>query len=173
MHGHEEIIVEGNVVVSLPHLPFSCLSTLGLEFVNKMIATTVDSPTLRKMNVIDSPGVLSGQKQTINRGYSYARAARWFAQRSDLIFLIFDTSKTNISDELKSIITEMFEYHGRFRIILNKVDTVDQKELVRVYGSLMWSISRIIPTPEVSRIYLCSQVDHSVELCPEYTYVPK
>ena len=146
------------MVVSLPHLPFSSLSALGLEFVNKMVATTVNSPILRKMNIIDSPGVLSGQKQTINRGYSYSRAARWFAQRSDIILLIFDTGKTDISDELKSIINEMFEFHGRFRIILNKVDMIEQKELVRVYGSLMWSIGRIIPSPEVSRIYLCSQV---------------
>lgn len=60
----------------------------------------------------------------------------------------------------------MFEFHGRFRIILNKVDMIEQKELVRVYGSLMWSIGRIIPSPEVSRIYLSSQVG-SVEFAQE------
>lgn len=63
IYGREEIVVGGDVVVSLPHLPFSSLTALGLEFVNKMVATTVNSPILRKMNIIDSPVFYLGRSK--------------------------------------------------------------------------------------------------------------
>ena len=74
------------------------------------------------------------------RGYSFAKVARWFAQRSDIILVFFDCSKTDVSDELKGIIQQLQDFHIRVRCILNKVDMLSSKELVRVYGELMWSI---------------------------------
>ena len=42
------------------------------------------------------------------------------------------------------------------RICLNKADMMTTQQLMRVYGALMWSLSRILGNPEVSRIYVGS-----------------
>lgn len=42
------------------------------------------------------------------------------------------------------------------RVVLNKADTVTEEELMRVYGALMWSLGKVIQTPEVVRLYVCS-----------------
>lgn len=42
------------------------------------------------------------------------------------------------------------------RCILNKADQVDRQRLMRVYGALMWSLGKVIKSPEVLRVYIGS-----------------
>ena len=42
------------------------------------------------------------------------------------------------------------------RCILNKADQVDRQKLMRVYGALMWSLGKVIKSPEVLRVYIGS-----------------
>lgn len=60
---------------------------------------------LEEVTIIDTPGVLSGEKQRLERNYNFVEIADWFATRSDLVFLLFDPAKLDISDEFKSVIS--------------------------------------------------------------------
>ena len=39
----------------------------------------------------------------------------------------------------------------QIRIVLNKCDLVTPQQLMRVYGALMWSLGKVMDTPEVRR----------------------
>ncbi len=48
-------------------------------------------------------GVLSGEKQRLERNYNFVDIVKWFASRCDLIFMLFDPNKLDISDEFKQV----------------------------------------------------------------------
>jgi EH domain-containing protein 1 len=99
---------------------------------------------------------LSGEKQRLDRGYDYASVLEWFAERCDRILLLFDAHKLDISDEFKRSIEVLRRNDEKIRIVLNKADMIDNQQLMRVYGALMWSLGKVLNTPEVARVYIGS-----------------
>ena len=118
--------------------------------------STCPSNVLTGISMIDTPGILSGEKQRLDRGYDFSGVVEWFSERVDIILLLFDAHKLDISDEFKSCIEAMRGHEDKIRIVLNKADLVDHQELMRVYGALMWSLGKVFNTPEVARVYIGS-----------------
>jgi len=111
---------------------------------------------LKKITFVDTPGILSGEKQRLGRSYDFSEVCEWFVQRADMILLLFDAHKLDISDEFKSAIEVLKGNEDKVRVILNKADHVNTQQLMRVYGALMWSLGKVIRTPEVLRVYIGS-----------------
>lgn len=139
-----------------PNQPFRGLSAFGTNFLSKFEAVEISSPILSNITIIDTPGVLAGEKQRIGRDYDYGEVIKWFAERSDMIVVMFDAHKLDISDELKSVLDSLKPHQDKIRILLNKADAVDGQSLLRVYGALMWSLGKVVRTPEVCRVFLGS-----------------
>merc|ERR1711970_259194 len=55
-------------------------------------------------------------------------------------------------------------FDDKVRIVLNEADQVDSQHLMKVYGALMWSLSRIFRSQEVPRVYTGNFLD------ADYTY---
>merc|ERR1719265_2669589 len=139
-----------------PSMPFTQLSHFGNAFLSRFECSKLDSKVLDGLTLIDTPGVLSGEKQRIKRGYEFEAVVKWFADRVDMIILLFDVSKLDISDEFRRVIHATRGNDHKINIILNKSDAVTTQQLLRVYGALMWSLGKVIDTPEVSRVYVGS-----------------
>jgi EH domain-containing protein 3 len=67
----------------------------------------------------------------------------------DRIILLFDAHKLDISDEFSEVIRALKNHEDKMRVVLNKADQINTQQLMRVYGALMWSLGKIINTPEV------------------------
>jgi hypothetical protein len=159
------------------------LDRFGVSFLNKFEGSQLPSQVLRNITLIDTPGVLSGEKQRVARGYDFVNVCSWFASRADLIILLFDAHKLDISDEFKGVIEGLKGQDDKIRCILNKADQastcinlacckehacwvhslcgfglqVDRQKLMRVYGALLWSMGKVRAPPDhrPQRISIC------------------
>ncbi|XP_060516136.1 EH domain-containing protein 1 [Cylas formicarius] len=156
MYDEKEGIIPGNALVVDPKRQFRPLSKFGNAFLNRLQCSLVNSPVLQNISIVDTPGILSGEKQRVDRGYDFTGVLEWFAERVDRIILLFDAHKLDISDEFRRSIEALRGHDDKIRIVLNKADMVDHQQLMRVYGALMWSLGKVLQTPEVARVYIGS-----------------
>ncbi|VDO11819.1 unnamed protein product [Rodentolepis nana] len=162
MHGEQSSIIPGNALVVDPKKQFRPLSSFGNNFLNRFQCSLLNNKVLEGISLVDTPGILSGEKQRLGRGYDLTGVIEWFAHHVDRIILLFDAHKLDISDEFKSVIEAIKGNEDKVRIVLNKADMVDFQQLMRVYGALMWNLGKILGTPEVARVYIGSFWDQQL-----------
>ncbi|KAJ0454261.1 putative EH domain-containing protein [Helianthus annuus] len=163
MGGPDERSVPGNTIAVQADMPFNTLTTFGGAFLSKFECSQMPHPLLEHITFVDTPGVLSGEKQRTQRSYDFTGVIKWFAEKCDLILLLFDPHKLDISDEFKRVISSLHGQEDKIRVVLNKADQVDTQQLMRVYGALMWSLGKVLNTPEVTRVYVGSFNDKPVD----------
>ncbi|KAF0891028.1 hypothetical protein E2562_005122 [Oryza meyeriana var. granulata] len=161
--GPDERCIPGNTIAVQADMPYSGLSSFGTAFLSKFECSQMPHPLLEHITFVDTPGVLSGEKQRTQRSYDFTGVTSWFAAKCDLILLLFDPHKLDISDEFKRVIGSLRGHDDKIRIVLNKADQVDAQQLMRVYGALLWSLGKVLNTPEVMRVYIGSFNDKPIK----------
>lgn len=156
MHGAELNTVSGRILTSNADLPFRGLAEFGNQFLETFSGMQVPADLLRNVTLIDTPGVLESAQDVHSRQYDYIKVARWFVEMSDLVFVMFDPSKLDAGVELRSLFNQLKGHESKLRMVLNKADLCEPQELMRVYGSLFWSLSNLISTTEPPRVYVSS-----------------
>ncbi|KAG4923857.1 hypothetical protein AAZX31_18G086700 [Glycine max] len=162
MSGPDERSIPGNTIAVQADMPFSGLTTFGTSFLSKFECSQMPHPLLEHITFVDSPGVLSGEKQRTHRQYDFTGVTSWFAAKCDLILLLFDPHKLDVSDEFKRVISSLRGHDDKIRVVLNKADQVDTQQLMRIYGALMWSLGKVLNVPEVMRVYIGSFNDKTI-----------
>ncbi|URE03819.1 Dynamin family [Musa troglodytarum] len=160
--GSDERTIPGNTIAVQADMPFTGLTTFGNAFLSKFECSQMPHSLLEHITFVDTPGVLSGEKQRTQRSYDFTGVTSWFAAKSDLILLLFDPHKLDISDEFKRVIGSLRGHDDKIRVVLNKADQIDTQQLMRVYGALTWSLGKVLNTPEVMRVYIGSFNDKPV-----------
>ena len=94
--GQQDKVIPGAALCSQSDRPFTGLSPFGNNFLSRMEGAELDAAILRNVTLIDTPGILSGQKQR-SRNYDYEAVMKWFAERADLIIIMFDAHKVRLS----------------------------------------------------------------------------
>ena len=94
--GQTEKVIPGAALCSQAHRPFGGLNPFGNNFLSRMEGSEVDASILFNITLVDTPGILSGEKQK-SRNYDYEAVMKWFAERADLIIIMFDAHKLDIS----------------------------------------------------------------------------
>eukprot|EP01018_Ginkgo_biloba_P008689 Gb_07601 [translate_table: standard] len=156
MSGSDDRSIPGNAIAVRADMPFSGLSRFGTTFLSKFECSQMAHPLLEHISFVDTPGVLSGEKQRTQRSYDFTGVISWLAMKCDLILLLFDPHKLDISDEFKRVIESLRGQEDKIRVVLNKADQVDTLHLMKVYGALMWSLGKVLNVPEVVRVYIGS-----------------
>jgi len=69
----------------------------------------------------------------MQRSYDFTGVISWFASKCDMILLLFDPHKLDISDEFKRVITSLRGNEDKIRVVLNKADQVDTQQVSFVF----------------------------------------
>ncbi|KAG1052072.1 hypothetical protein G6F43_005765 [Rhizopus delemar] len=141
MNGGEDRVIPGNAAAVNQDLPFRGLNHFGQAFLSRFQVSETPSSVIENMALIDTPGILAGDKQCIERGDNFTQVIEWFSQHADLILLMFDSHKLDISNGFKLTIHNLRDQEKKIRVVLNKSNMVSQQQRMRMYGAMMGSLA--------------------------------
>ncbi|GJV25397.1 EH domain-containing protein 1 [Tanacetum coccineum] len=134
--------IPGNTVGIQEDMPFNGLTIFGSAFLSKFQHSQMAHPLLEYITFVDTPGVLSGENQRTKRSCAFTGVTSWFVAKCDLILLLFDPHKLDISDEFKCVMSSLRGLDDKIRVVLNKADQVETQGV--------WStIAFVVPWTEL------------------------
>jgi EH domain-containing protein 1 len=148
---------DGKYLLNDPEFPFETLKKHGQRFASHFRLKKVNSPFLKNLAIIDTPGMLDSITER-DRGYSYQEVIGDLAHSADLVLLLFDPHKAGTVREAhmslrETLATRTFE--DRILFVLNRIDEcASLTDLLRVYGTLCWNLSQITGRKDIPTIHL-------------------
>jgi EH domain-containing protein 1 len=148
---------DGNFLLNDPVFPFESMKKHGQRFTAHFRLKKVNSPFLKELAIIDTPGMLDSVTER-DRGYNYQEVIGDFAQIADLILVLFDPHKAGTIREVHTSLRETLPartFEDRVLFVLNRIDEcASLNDLLRVYGTLCWNLSQITGRKDIPMIHL-------------------
>lgn len=148
---------DGKALLNDPEYPFTSLRKQGQRFASHFRIKKVNSPFLKDLAIIDTPGMLDSVTER-DRGYNYQEVIADLAQKSGLILVLFDAHKAGTVREAHMSIRETLNFatfEDRVVFVLNRIDECTTfNDLLRVYGTLCWNLSQITGRKDIPMIRL-------------------
>lgn len=148
---------DGKFLLSDPEYPFEMLKRHGLRFAAHFKLKKVNSPFLKNLALIDTPGMLDSVSER-DRGYDYQEVIGDLAQIADLVLVLFDPHKAGTVREVHTSLRDTLPsrtFEDRMLYVLNRVDEcASMTDLLRVYGTLCWNLSQITGRKDIPMIHL-------------------
>ena len=152
-HGQPESR-DGTTVVTNPELPYSDLARFGPTLTSHLKMVLRPASNLEGIALVDSPGMIDTVAE-VDRGYDFIGVVRWFAERADVILLMFDPDKPGTTGETLQVLTHSLAgLDHKLLLIFNKVDRFESmRDYARAYGALCWNLSKAIPRKDLPHIF--------------------
>ena len=88
MYGENDKTIPGNALTVAPGSPFGGLKFFGNNFLTRFEGSIVNAPVLERLTLVDTPGVLAGEKQRLNRNYDFDQGRERETERLPWIFML-------------------------------------------------------------------------------------
>ncbi|MFO7930226.1 MAG: dynamin family protein [Thermodesulfobacteriota bacterium] len=148
---------DGKFLLNDPDYPFEILKKHGQRFASHFRLKKVNSPFLRNLALIDTPGMLDSVTER-DRGYDYQDVIGDMAQLADLVLVLFDPHKAGTVREAHTSLRETISartFEDRVLFVLNRIDECSSlTDLLQVYGTLCWNLSQITGRKDIPPIHL-------------------
>ena len=167
IYGEEESDAVGLSALSLLPRENEKLTAFGPNFLNKFKVKVRNREILKRVVLIDSPGMIDSLEETTSRDYDFFGAVHRMAELSDLILLMFDPDKPGTTGEaIEALSGPLVGMAFKLRILLNKCDLCQNvADYARAYGALCWNLAHAMPIKDLPKIYSC--------YVPQPGYIPR
>ncbi len=154
---HTVDVRDGKFLLNDPEYPFESLKKHGQRFASHFRLKKVNSPFLKNLAIIDTPGMLDSITER-DRGYNYQEVIGDLAQIADLVLVLFDPHKAGTVREAHTSLRDTLPartFEDRVLFVLNRIDEcASMIDLLRVYGTLCWNLSQITGRKDIPMIHL-------------------
>lgn len=106
-----------------------------------------------QITIVEAPGIRETQK---NLNYPFDDSLQWFIDRADIIYVVFDPTKLEMGREVELLMDQLKGREKYLRFLVNKADTVDTENLMKVTSQLFWTLSPLLTTSTVPISYTVS-----------------
>ena len=118
----EEDIVGPAAMARLPE-EFRALEPLGPSFLQHLKVKVRNRETLKRVNIVDSPGMIDSAVTESQRDYDFGEAVKRLAQLCDMVFFLFDPEKPGTTGETVNVFSNCLRgVEFKLRVLLNKCD---------------------------------------------------
>ncbi|MGN0853298.1 MAG: dynamin family protein [Kiritimatiellia bacterium] len=155
LHGESAEDVCGPAALSRLPKEFKSLEVLGPSFLRHLTVKYRPFELLKKVALVDSPGMIDSAKGGVSRDYDFACAVRRFTLLADTVFFLFDPDKPGTTGETVDVFaTALRGCEFKLRVLLNKCDCLKSLyDFARTYGAVCWNLARVLKTKDLPKIY--------------------
>lgn len=155
VYGEKEEDVVGPAAFTRLPAEFKSLEKFGQAFMQRMKVKVRARELLKKVSLVDSPGMIDSAEGTVTRDYDFPGAVRRFAELSDTVFFLFDPDKPGTTGETVDVLSKSLRgVEFKLRVLLNKCDMFESVyDFARTYGATCWNLGRVLRTKDLPKIY--------------------